>query len=189
MYDNNSYAVLDGPPSTVTFPQYHVAENGRGNANAQFAMPEPIVWYWVTPRRGYIKSNEGVGEFFLQQDTHFSLSSLQVPISVVLYGFSDFFFLPRQDSYLGTGTPDGTGQFVLTGSEVDAKDMAEPIKSDVTCTGTHTIDSEGRGIISLDNGQLVLRFYAVSDMKLLLMRPGYDVIGVGTAEQPLFSAN
>lgn len=81
------------------------------------------------------------------------------------------------------------GQFVLTSSIVDAKDGSEPIKSDTNCTGTYTIDSEGRGIISLDNGQLVLRFYAVSDTKLLLMRPGYDVIGAGTAEQPSFSAN
>ena len=80
------------------------------------------------------------------------------------------------------------GQFVLTGSIVDAKDGIEPFKSD-TCTGTYTIDSEGRGIISPDNGQLVLRFYAVSDTKLLLMRPGYDMIGAGTAEQPLFSTN
>jgi hypothetical protein len=71
---------------------------------------------------------------------------------------------------------------------VDAKD-AEPIKSDITRTGTYTIDSEGRGLISLDDGQLVLRFYAVSDTNLLLMRPGYDVIGVGTAEQPSFPAN
>lgn len=189
MYDNNSYSVLDGPPYPVTFTQYHVAENGRGNANAQFAMPEPIVWYWVSPTRGYIKSAEGSGEFFRQQDTPFTMASLQVPLSVSLYGFSDFFFLPRQDSYLGTGIPDGTGQFVLTASEVDVKDSAEPIKSDLTCTGTYTIDSGGRGIISLDTGQLVLRFYAVSDTKLLLMRPGYDVIGVGTAEQPSFPAN
>jgi hypothetical protein len=77
----------------------------------------------------------------------------------------------------------------MTASEVDVKDAAEPIKSDLTCAGTYTIDSGGRGIISLDNGQLVLRFYAVSDNKLLLMRPGYDVIGVGTAEQPSFPAN
>lgn len=189
MYDNNSYSVLDGPPYPVTFTQYHVAENGRGNANAQFGMPEAIVWYWVSPTRGYIKSAEGSGEFFLQQDTPFSLASLQAPLSVLLYGFSDFFFLPRQASYLGTGTPNGDGQFVLTASELDLKDTAEPIKSDVTCTGTYTIDSEGRGIISLDNGQLLLRFYAVSDNKLLLMRPGYDVIGVGTAEQPSFPAH
>jgi hypothetical protein len=188
MFDNNHYSVLDGPPSPVTLAQYNVSEGGRGNASAQFGMPEPLVWYWVSPTRGYIQSSVRSGEFFLQQDGPFTLASLQVPLSIVLYGFSDFFFAPGEDSYLGTGTPNGTGSFVLTGAEVDAKD-AEPIKSDITRTGTYTNDSEGRGLISLDDGQLVLRFYAVSDTNLLLMRPGYDVIGVGTAEQPSFPAN
>jgi len=189
MYDNGSYAVLDGPPYPVTFVQYHVAENGRGNANTQFAMPEPVVWYWVTPDRGYIKSAEGSGEFFRQQDAPFSRASLQVPLSVLLHGYSDYFFMPKQDSHLGIGRPDGAGNFVLTTSDVDVKDKAEPIKMDIVRTGTYTIDNEGRGIISLDDGQFVLRFLAASKKNLLVMRPGYDVIGVGTAEQPSFPAD
>lgn len=56
-------------------------------------------------------------------------------------------------------------------------------------TGTYTIDNDGRGIISLDNGQFVLRFYAASKKNLLVMRPGCDVIGVGAAEQPSFPAD
>src|SRR5579859_225028 len=184
MFSNNDYNPLDGPPYPVTFNRYYVAENGRGNANVQFVMPEPVVWYWVTPQRGYIMSAEGYGEFYLQKDAPFTLASLQAPLSFVLSGFSDYFFLPRADYRLGVGTPDGNGNFVLTTSDFDAKDVAETLKMDVTRTGTYTIESGGRGIISLDNGQLVLRFYALSDTTLLLMRPGYDVIGAGTAEQP-----
>ncbi len=187
MYSNSSF--LEGPPYPVTFNQYYVADNGRGNTNAQFAMPEPVVWYWVTPDRGYIKSNEGNGEFFRQRGAPFSPTSLQVPLSIVLSGYSDYFFLPKADSKIGTGTPDGAGNFVLATADLDEKDTAEPIKMGMTRTGTYTIDSAGRGIISLDNGQFVLRFYAVSDTNLLLMRPGYDVIGVGTAEQPSFGVN
>ncbi len=189
MYDNNSYSVLDGPPYTVTFTQYHVAENGRGNANAQFAMPEPVVWYWVTPDRGYIKSSEGYGEFFRQQDAPFSLASLQVPLVFLLHGYNDFFFSPKQGSQLGVGTPNGTGDFVLLTSDVEVQDIADSIKIGVQRTGTYTIDNQGRGLITLDGGQFVVRFYAVSDTKLLLMRPGYDVIGAGTAEQYLGDMN
>jgi catechol 2,3-dioxygenase-like lactoylglutathione lyase family enzyme len=97
--------------------------------------------------------------------------------------------MPKQDSHLGIGRRDGAGSFVLTTSDVDVKDTAEPIKMDIVRTGTYTIDNEGRGIISLDNGQFVLRFYAASKKNLLVMRPGYDVIGVGTAEQPSFPAD
>jgi hypothetical protein len=68
-------------------------------------------------------------------------------------------------------------------------DTAEPIKMDITRMGTYTVDSEGRGLISLEGGQFVLRFYAVSNENFLLMRPGYDVIGAGTAEEPSFSSN
>ncbi len=194
MYDNGSYSVLDGPPYPVTFTQYHVAENGRGNANAQFAMPETVVWYWVTSERGYIMCNNaygssnGYGEFFRQQDAPFSSASLQEPLSIVLHGYSDYFFMPKQDSHLGIGMPDGAGNFLLTTSDVDAKDYAEPIKMDVVHRGTYTIDSDGRGLINLDNGQFLLRFYAASEKKLLLLRPGYDMIGAGTAEQPSFPA-
>jgi len=189
MYDNGSYSVLDAPPYPVTFAQYHVAENGRGNANAQFAMPEPVVWYWVTPDRGYIKSSEGYGEFFRQQDAPFSTASLPVPLLFLLHGYSDFFFLPKQASQLGVGTPNGAGDFVLLTSDVDLQDITDPVKMGVQRTGTYTIDSQGRGLIVLDSGKFVMRFYAVSDAKLLLMRPGYDVIGAGTAEQYLGDMN
>jgi hypothetical protein len=60
---------------------------------------------------------------------------------------------------------------------------------EVTRTGTYTIGSDSRGLFYLENGQFVLRFLAVSNTKLLLMRPGYDVIGEGTAEQTSFPAN
>jgi hypothetical protein len=45
------------------------------------------------------------------------------------------------------------------------------------------------GLFYLENGQFVLRFLAVSNTKLLLTRPEYDVIGEGTAEQTSFPAN
>jgi hypothetical protein len=105
-------------------------------------MPEPVVWYWVTPDRGYIKSAEGSGGFFRQQDAPFTSASLQVPVSVLLHGYSDYFFIPKQDSHLGIGRRDGTGNFVLTTSDVDVKDTAEPIKMDIVCNGTYTIDHE-----------------------------------------------
>jgi len=189
LFDNNQYSPLDGPPYPVSFVQYHVAENGRGNANAQFAMPEPVVWYWVNPDRGYIKSGEGYGEFFRQQAAPFTAASLQAPLLFVLQGFSDYFFMPKTESLLGVGTPDGNGNLVLITSDLDEKDVGEPIKMEVDRTGTYTIGSDGRGVMSLDNGQYVMRFLAVSNNALLLMRPGYDVIGVGTAEQPVFPAN
>lgn len=188
MFANNAYSPLDAPPYPVTFTQYHVAENGRGNANAQFVTPEPVVWYWVTPDRGYILS-EGIGEFFRQQAGPFTQASLAGPLAFLLHGFSDFFFMPKPDSLLGVGTPDGSGNFVLTTSDLDVKDVAEPMTMEVTRTGTYTIGSDGRGLFYLENGQFVLRFLAVSNTKLLLLRPGYDVIGEGTAEQTSFPAN
>jgi hypothetical protein len=60
---------------------------------------------------------------------------------------------------------------------------------EVTRTGTYSIGRDGRGLFYLENGQFVLRFLAVSNAKMLLMRPGYDVIGEGTAEQTSFPAN
>jgi hypothetical protein len=189
MFDNNSYLAPDGPAYPVTFATYHVADNGRGNTNAQFAMPEPIVWYWVTPQRGYIKSDYGVGEFFLQQDAPFSIGSLQAAVSVVLHGYSDCYLSANADDHLGVGRPDGSGGFTLVTSDLDGQDMSNPIKMDVTRTGTYTIGSDGRGTISLDNGSFWLRFLAVAHDKLLLMRPGYDVIGTGAAEQPSFATN
>jgi hypothetical protein len=187
MFDNNAYSVLDAPPYSVTFNRYYVAENGRGNANAQFAMPEPVVWYWVTPDRGYILS-EGIGEFFRQQDGPFTSASLQGTMAILLQGYSEYFYHPEPDSQLGIGTFDGAGNLTLISSDLDVQDIADPLKMDVNRTGSYTISSDGRGLISLDNGQLVWRFLAVSKGKLLLMRPGYDVIGAGTAEQTAFPA-
>jgi hypothetical protein len=183
IFDNNQYTPLDGPPHSGSFVHYYVAENGRGNANAQFAVPDSLVWYWVTPDRGYIKSGEGYGEFFRQQDAPFTAASLQVPLTFFLHGFSDYFFMPKADSMLGAGTPDGNRNLVLNTSDLDEKDVAEPIKMEVDHTGTYSIGSDGRGVISLDNGQYVMRFLAVSNQSLLLMRPGYDVIGAGNAQQ------
>ena len=189
MFDNGSYSPRDGPAYPVTFATYYVADNGRGNTNAQFAMPEPIVWYWVTPQRGYIKSDYGLGEFFLQQDAPFNLGSLQAPLSFVLHGYSDYYFNPKADDHLGVGRPDGSGGFTLVTSDVEGQDMSNPIKLDVTRTGTYTIGTDGRGTISLDNGSFWLRFLAVSNDRLLLMRPGYDWIGAGEARQPTFGTN
>lgn len=189
MFDNGSYSPRDGPAYPVTFATYYVADNGRGNTNAQFAMPEPIVWYWVTPQRGYIKSDYGLGEFLLQQDAPFNLGSLQAPVAVLLHGYSDYYFNPKADDHLGVGRPDGSGGLTLVTSDLDGQDMSNPIKMDVTHTGTYTIGSDGRGTISLDNGSFWWRFLAVSQHRLLLMRPGYDVIGAGDAEQPTFAIN
>jgi hypothetical protein len=186
-YDHGSF--LESPPTQVTIAQYSVAENGRGDGTAQFSTQDSLVWYWVTPDRGYIKSHEGNGEFFRQQGAPFSAASLQAPLSIVLSGYSDYFFLPKTDSKIGTGTPDGAGNFVLATADLDERDTAESIKMDMTRTGAYTIDSAGRGIISLDSGAFVLRFYAVSNTNLLLMRPGYDVIGVGTGERPWFASD
>lgn len=67
----------------------------------------------------------------------FESASLQVPLSFLLHGYSDYFFMPKQDSHLGIGRPDGAGNFVLTTSDVDVKDTAEPIKMDIVRTGTY----------------------------------------------------
>ncbi|HET7440486.1 MAG TPA: hypothetical protein VFJ47_04230 [Terriglobales bacterium] len=193
MDHNGMYGVWDGPAYAISFTQYHVADNGRGNANAQLAQPKPLVWYWVTPQRGYIMCDDpydtGIGEFFLQQQTTFDLSSLSGSLSVMLPGYRDVWTNnATPDFHVGTGTADGAGNFTLITSDVDSSDPMNPLKVAVARSGSYSFanDVNGRGLIYLDNGDFVLRFYAVSGSKLLLMRPAYDVINAGTAEQPSF---
>ncbi|MGA8150578.1 MAG: putative Ig domain-containing protein [Terriglobales bacterium] len=150
--DQNSGGTMSSLSSSGT---YSVAANGRITlTNSGIAAQDPVL-YLVGPSQGFIiGSDPGVIFGFMESQTPpFTAASL----SGVYAGGSIVLTAAGAISQVDTATADG----VATVSFVTDENGASGLNPDQTSTGTYTLDSAGRGVLTV-NGSQADTFYMIS---------------------------
>jgi hypothetical protein len=183
--------VLDGKIGGSVFEDtaftgtYSVSSNGRGTATLSTIFGDAnIAFYMVSGGKMFFVEVDSLavarGTFLGQEGRPFSNSSISGSFGFFIVG-NRTAFEANLFALSGQLTADGVG--AISGT-VDANDKGA-LSPDTPFTGTYTISSNGRGVGTEPGGTAPLRFYVVSESRVLVggVREGLNSRFVGTAEK------